>query len=542
MDISRNKDIDTSMMMDETEDEEVKRSCFGMKHYESSSDEDSDCESVDVDSGSPIKFRCGKPSRSDVLKPTPLTLQRIIEKKSAASLKPSHGIIHNECEFSGDENASSDEDQEEDVSFNPSRESSFQGVFQKAKPENDDDTCSDATEEDFLSEYENDENSFDGGETSNQDEVEAEDEDDQEDSRNGEDGSVSSNSGASSISSDDSNDESSDDEELEQDVSADQEDSEEQVKKVIVDWGDVSSDNHSTDVISRVASDADENDNDSMSAEEIEDLIRKPQASDMNFSDSEDTTVDTTEDDYDLMKCFMNPDEEKSESNIQPLKRVLSSQNVVVCHDESDVESEGTKGNFTGTEESAKKIRRKDDNGPPIFPCLYPGQTSFCSRFSLNSRYGEHEYRDVGRHSPEFSASTAEEVVDNQLAEELIDNMLSDKMPPTTPEERDPVPLLTPPSTPIVPYTCSNGQVAVCEWPSNLTVDNALTAAFSMRPLSPSSLLRLEEQSNCKEELLSSPPPTTYLSKRLRSVSEEISSGLTPRLHVMLTDLKGPKH
>lgn len=177
--------------------------------------------------------------------------------------------------------ASSDEDQEEDVSFNPSRESSFQGVFQKAKPENVDDTCSDATEEDFLSEYENDENSFDGGETSNQDEVEAEDEDDQEDSSNGEDGSVSSDSGASSISSDDSNDESSDDEELQHDVSADQEDSEEQVKKVIVDWGDVSSDNHSTDVISRVASDADENDNDSMSAEEIEDLIRKPQASDM---------------------------------------------------------------------------------------------------------------------------------------------------------------------------------------------------------------------------------------------------------------------
>ena len=51
MDISRNKDIDTSMMMDETEDEEVKRCCFGMKHYESSSDEDSDCESVDIDSG-----------------------------------------------------------------------------------------------------------------------------------------------------------------------------------------------------------------------------------------------------------------------------------------------------------------------------------------------------------------------------------------------------------------------------------------------------------------------------------------------------------
>ena len=35
-------DIDTNKNMDETEDEEVKRNCFGMKHYESSSDESED--------------------------------------------------------------------------------------------------------------------------------------------------------------------------------------------------------------------------------------------------------------------------------------------------------------------------------------------------------------------------------------------------------------------------------------------------------------------------------------------------------------------
>jgi len=44
------KNIDTStrmMNMDETEDEEVKRNCFGMKHYESSSkEEESDDDSV----------------------------------------------------------------------------------------------------------------------------------------------------------------------------------------------------------------------------------------------------------------------------------------------------------------------------------------------------------------------------------------------------------------------------------------------------------------------------------------------------------------
>lgn len=41
-------DIITGINMDETEDEEVKRNCYGMKHYESSSDEgeSSDCDSV----------------------------------------------------------------------------------------------------------------------------------------------------------------------------------------------------------------------------------------------------------------------------------------------------------------------------------------------------------------------------------------------------------------------------------------------------------------------------------------------------------------
>ena len=39
-------EINSNMNMDETEDEEVKRNCFGMKHYETSSDEESDEESV----------------------------------------------------------------------------------------------------------------------------------------------------------------------------------------------------------------------------------------------------------------------------------------------------------------------------------------------------------------------------------------------------------------------------------------------------------------------------------------------------------------
>ncbi len=43
MDIAKyTRDYDTGTNMDDTEDEEVKRNCFGMKHYETSSEEESD--------------------------------------------------------------------------------------------------------------------------------------------------------------------------------------------------------------------------------------------------------------------------------------------------------------------------------------------------------------------------------------------------------------------------------------------------------------------------------------------------------------------
>ena len=52
---------------------------------------------------SPIKFRCGNPSGRGVLKPTPMTLQRVLENKIVQPKKQAHQIIHNECEFSDDE-------------------------------------------------------------------------------------------------------------------------------------------------------------------------------------------------------------------------------------------------------------------------------------------------------------------------------------------------------------------------------------------------------------------------------------------------------
>jgi hypothetical protein len=132
-------DIDTrtDTHMDETEDEEVKRNCFGMKHYESSSDEEScsdesgefrwvqehenstgfllksyspkkflhsfSYQSHQLDS-SPIKFSSGKPPLGiGILRPTPMTLQRVLQKRLVDPIKHPQQIIRNECEFSDDE-------------------------------------------------------------------------------------------------------------------------------------------------------------------------------------------------------------------------------------------------------------------------------------------------------------------------------------------------------------------------------------------------------------------------------------------------------
>jgi len=69
-----------------------------------------------------------------------------------------------------------------------------------------------------------------------------------------------------------------------------------------------------------------------------------------------------------------------------------------------------------------------------------------------------------------------------------------------------PVPLLTPPSSPVTSHFCDStcstvahyyndsGATAVCEWPCNLTVDTAITSAISLCPLSPESIAQEVEE------------------------------------------------
>ena len=87
--------------------------------------------------------------------------------------------------------------------------------------------------------------------------------------------------------------------------------------------------------------------------------------------------------------------------------------------------------------------------------------------------------------------------VDSQLAEELLDNITTDEC------NSNPIPLLTPPATPVL-LKSDESVVQMCEWPCNLTVDNALTSAIQLRALSPSSLMKLEETAQNGESLFAS--------------------------------------
>jgi hypothetical protein len=82
--------------------------------------------------------------------------------------------------------------------------------------------------------------------------------------------------------------------------------------------------------------------------------------------------------------------------------------------------------------------------------------------------------------------SSDEEDLDKRLSEEL------DRNERDSSRENSPVPLLTPPQSPLT-IDVGEGTATMCEWPSNLAVDiSMMAAAFDLRPLSPASLQKFE--------------------------------------------------
>lgn len=120
------------------------------------------------------------------------------------------------------------------------------------------------------------------------------------------------------------------------------------------------------------------------------------------------------------------------------------------------------------------QTKSESDPSPPILPAF----SSFLSNSPFPTLLAP-------RMKVKETLPIDEQEIDNQLAEELSGGMLS----PVT-LESDPVPFLTPPASPIT--TLGDDGVIICEWPSNLVVDSAYSSAIELRALSPSSLLKLE--------------------------------------------------
>jgi len=93
------------------------------------------------------------------------------------------------------------------------------------------------------------------------------------------------------------------------------------------------------------------------------------------------------------------------------------------------------------------------------------------------------------RESPPNAPSVEEEALDRQLGEELVECDDCWNSRPNTP-----VALLTPPQSPLT-IEVDGETTTVCEWPSNLYVDSAMTAVVNeIRPMSPDSLQDLEKE------------------------------------------------
>ena len=111
--------------------------------------------------------------------------------------------------------------------------------------------------------------------------------------------------------------------------------------------------------------------------------------------------------------------------------------------------------------------------------------------------------------------SSDDEELDKRLGEEL-----ERKARDEDDVDNSPVPLLTPPQSPLTIDTGTNAPF--CEWPSNLVVDSALmTAVTDTRPLSPASLQKLEqaeEKRLANKEAKAFSPEASTLTPLLRSI------------------------
>jgi hypothetical protein len=157
-------------------------------------------------------------------------------------------------------------------------------------------------------------------------------------------------------------------------------------------------------------------------------------------------------------------------------------------------------------------LKRSPDHAfgqPPILPSLSLGPAA------LTDVMTPHCMLQHRRQSPIISSSDDEEL-DRQLGEEL-DQQSDDDWS----REQTPVPLLTPPQSPLT-FEVDGETATVCEWPSNLAVDSAMASAMNLQPLTSEALRDFRNEPNERVAALQQEKqcePSTLLTPILRGIS-----------------------
>jgi hypothetical protein len=219
----------------------------------------------------------------------------------------------------------------------------------------------------------------------------------------------------------------------------------------------------------------------------LEALVEQGKHLDPDYPESVESSIGVMEDRDDLI-------------TVPKMKRLLSFNTLAALDAEV--------GHSVDTPKRYKCSPEHEFGQPPILPSLSLGPAA------LTDVTTQHCMLQHRRGSPIISSSDDEDL-DRQLGEELDQQSDDDS------REHTPVPLLTPPQSPLT-FEVDGETATVCEWPSNLAVESAMASARELQPFT-SEALR-DFQSEPKERVAplqrkKQCQPSTSLTPILRGIS-----------------------
>jgi hypothetical protein len=220
----------------------------------------------------------------------------------------------------------------------------------------------------------------------------------------------------------------------------------------------------------------------------LEALVEQGKSLDTEYPESVESYIGVMEDRDDLI-------------TVPKMKRLLS-YNTLTALDAEE-------GHTVGTPKRYKCSPELEFGQPPILPSLSLGPAA------LNDVMTSHCMLQHRRASPIISSSDDEDL-DRQLGEELDYQSDDDRS-----REHTPIPLLTPPQSPLT-FEVDGETATVCEWPSNLAVDSAMTSAMNLLPLTSEALRDFQNEPKERVAVLQLKKqcePSTLLTPILRGIS-----------------------